>query len=246
MAKTVQVEAIIKIEGLSIKDYRPSKSNTPDLKVKRLQAEVKKQKDNLNYYLKNDYEGTLEERIKVSKMSYKKVRDDIKYRLDNKIKNTNYPSYCDSGNWTVFSSFRHIAERDLQWPPPYGITITKDTTDKEIDEMVDDIADYWTKYWEDRVKEAEHNLKNFQESPDNYYFLWLVPEPSVVLKADSNICTFSMVDGLKPKFTINIGADKFFEILSNKKTKLDVTCTCSNDDASYICNKIIINKLYKN
>lgn len=226
MADEVEVEAHIRVKGLSKEDYRGAKSETPELKTKRLKKEIKDAQKSLDEFL-NDLKTNIDSSFNA-----------LKYARDNKLKDGDaiHGSNCDNYAPWYECRFHPLGN----WID--GRKITKETTDEEIKEIVLESAKFDEDYKKNQLAELNNALKDHLASED-HYFLWLVPEPSVVIKVDSSNCIFTMVNPENQRAENSIYAKDFFELLKNNK--LDVEFFCDNLDASYLARKVRINKVYK-
>ena len=211
MLPHVDVKALIKINGFSKDDLRPSKSITPELEERRLKKDIKEANRYLNTFLKNlpgDISSSIEE------LTY--IRD---YKLSDKR-----PDYCDESNYEKFVRYRP----ELPLYPRGTDKVTKDTTDEEIKEIVERSAKSDENYWRGRVTTAESKLKRFQASGPTYMLLWVCPDPDVVVKIDSNLCSGSNAQTNAP-----ISVQELYKYLEEGR-KIDISLRCNNDRSSFI------------
>lgn len=220
MADKVELRAIIDVKGLTIKDYRAAKSETPELKTKRLKKEIKDAQKSLDEFL-NDLKANIDSSFNA-----------LKYARDNKLKDGDaiHGSNCDNYAPWYECRFHPLGN----WID--GRKITKETTDEEIKEMVLESAKFDEDYKRNQLAKLNNALKDHLAS-EGRYFLWLVPDPTTVIKVSSESLKLVELYG-----DLVVGSiEKFFNLLK-KGYSLDVTFVAENDNgSSFIAKEIKVN-----
>lgn len=218
MADKVELRAVIDVKGLTVKDYRASKSSVPELEERRLKKQIKEAKENLEYTLKHNPEE-VEHTIK----NLLSVKADLK---ENEVINGSTKS-----RWYRLSGLDHFPEID----------ITSKTSDKEIIDAVNAKAQELVDWRQECIDNCIKALDDFYKEGKHNYYLWLVPDPTTVIKVLSSKLESCELYGDPVAGSI----ERFFNLLKDGYS-LDVTFIADNDNgASFIAKEIKIHS-YKN